>query len=613
MDKIKLPPESIKTGRRIIEEIPEFKILKDLEWNVEFEKWIILVEIYLPEIVSEFIPQRTNLYILIDNNYPFGNIDFFPAKENSITCTFPHQLNNISVEGLKWRKGKICLQTPFYSFGNIVNDDEFYDEYSRLKRYCLRAIEWLKSATNNQLLKKGDDFELPDWNAGNSKNGITIIYKENENSYFQNNNDCQYGVVDLKRWIHNTNAEDSQLFVFATDFKDMHLKSIYKVEWNIFIEKNKLDDLKNYSFWLKLNKIPVIKPWQTPNNWEELKQCLLEQNIDFDFVLKEFFPFTQDDASHILLLGFPIPEIVGGINKTFCWQGLLLPKTLVKKNNNYSNRKKKHQLPDLIVKEILRKKNINWIKSENWTQEQIGSRSNIDSIVKNYNYLLIGMGALGSMIAESMVRSSILNLTIMDSDTLQIGNLCRHTLTMVDIKKNKVAALYNHLNLISPNANIQTIDKNFSLDFKDDNKLLKNSNVIINCSAGTQVIYDLQKYSFESGKYIFSFSLSLGAKRLYAYFSKISNYSPEDYLAKIEKWIEKDTQENADFKFPREGVGCWQLVFPANFEDVCLMSSISMKFITENLSEKNVKTSQFVVFEQILQDNQFIGVNRIEE
>ena len=96
-------------------------------------------------------------------------------------------------------------------------------------------------------------------------------------------------------------------------------------------------------------------------------------------------------------------------------------------------------------------------------------KENINKI-NNTNILLVGIGGVGGITAELLVRSGINNLTIIDYDTFEESNLNRQILcTNYDLKKEKVLVAKKRLLSINPNCNIDI--KNIKID--DDNiKLL---------------------------------------------------------------------------------------------------------------------------------------------
>ena len=84
-----------------------------------------------------------------------------------------------------------------------------------------------------------------------------------------------------------------------------------------------------------------------------------------------------------------------------------------------------------------------------------------DKILENISQkrvILFGVGGVGSWCAESLVRSGIQNLTIVDSDLVSITNVNRQLMaTTKTVGPVKVDVLKNRLLEINPNANITAI------------------------------------------------------------------------------------------------------------------------------------------------------------
>ena len=90
--------------------------------------------------------------------------------------------------------------------------------------------------------------------------------------------------------------------------------------------------------------------------------------------------------------------------------------------------------------------------------------TNIDKI-KNTNILLIGLGGVGGYVFESLVRSGINNITIVDKDVFDITNLNRQVLCTIDtIGKYKTDIAFLRGNSINKNINISKITKELTID-----------------------------------------------------------------------------------------------------------------------------------------------------
>lgn len=83
----------------------------------------------------------------------------------------------------------------------------------------------------------------------------------------------------------------------------------------------------------------------------------------------------------------------------------------------------------------------------------------VGSSIKEQNVAIVGVGAVGSRIAEHLTLSGINRMTLIDNDIMSSENIGRHTLGMSDIGKFKVNALAASLNNRMPEMNITPIPK----------------------------------------------------------------------------------------------------------------------------------------------------------
>ena len=105
--------------------------------------------------------------------------------------------------------------------------------------------------------------------------------------------------------------------------------------------------------------------------------------------------------------------------------------------------------------------------------ELLIGKSNIEKI-KNTNILLIGLGGVGGYTFESLIRSGIKNITIIDKDKFDITNLNRQVLATFDsIGKYKVDTALLRARTISSDVNVNkkcielTLDNINEINFKE--------------------------------------------------------------------------------------------------------------------------------------------------
>ena len=91
--------------------------------------------------------------------------------------------------------------------------------------------------------------------------------------------------------------------------------------------------------------------------------------------------------------------------------------------------------------------------------EIIIDKEKIDKI-KNTKILLIGLGGVGGYTFETLVRSGIQNITVVDGDTFEESNLNRQLLSTINsINKNKTDVAEERAKQINENINIKKITK----------------------------------------------------------------------------------------------------------------------------------------------------------
>ena len=88
--------------------------------------------------------------------------------------------------------------------------------------------------------------------------------------------------------------------------------------------------------------------------------------------------------------------------------------------------------------------------------------------IANTRVILFGVGGVGSWCAESLVRSGIGHLTIVDSDLVAPSNLNRQLMaTTSTVGHSKVEALKSRLNSINPQAEIEAIQALYTPETAD--------------------------------------------------------------------------------------------------------------------------------------------------
>lgn len=81
----------------------------------------------------------------------------------------------------------------------------------------------------------------------------------------------------------------------------------------------------------------------------------------------------------------------------------------------------------------------------------------VDSLSSSH-FVIIGLGSVGSYVAQQLVRSGLGKVSLVDFDTVEASNITRTTYSLMDVKQKKSNALAKQLFSINPSMSIATHD-----------------------------------------------------------------------------------------------------------------------------------------------------------
>lgn len=589
--------DKLNQARRALDSLSQVEIIDEWKFDNELNIWYLHLKIAI-EYKTTFFPQISQWYIVVDSNYPKGKIKVYPDVKNSITVTLYHQANNSKIErnGL-WRKGALCLEVNTIS----TFQSEPYSVDERLLYHVKRAINWLELAAKGQLVADNEPFELPEFTLSNVLE-MQFAFSEDIVTFMQwESTDCRYGIAEL-------DVYKSKPFVYyVKQFKSLNGNIEHYTQWGKYLSKTNISPPINAP-WILLKQPPVINEWQVPETLGDLIDACNSQHIDVMNVLKNVVSKIRDGKRHLLLLGFPVPKTFGGEPEIVFWKALYLPVVSYGKKTAKGFRTNQQGWWLRDKSEVLtRKTKLDWIISENWNQQEISQRGKMNDFLLRKKMLLVGAGCVGASVAEILVRSGVYNLTVVDSDIFEIGNLSRHVLNVGNIGELKELSLCSYLNSLNPHANIEVINDTLTIDeeFKT-NIALDKYDIIIDCTGENSVLDVFQKADFRKSHIITSISVGLGAKHLYMTIMSGSTFYFNSFYKLISPYIQSERDLFDDYNLPRNGIGCWHPTFPARSDDVWLAAATAVKAIENYIITKSEKTLS-IVYEQRENDGIFEG------
>lgn len=114
--------------------------------------------------------------------------------------------------------------------------------------------------------------------------------------------------------------------------------------------------------------------------------------------------------------------------------------------------------------------------------------------------LLLGCGTIGSRVAETLVKSGVASLDLVDNDKLVTGNVCRHVLGLDGLGEYKAEALRDHLLRRNPFAKICALKANVLTDHDAVSLLVRNNDLVICCIGNDAVETWVNECAMASGK-----------------------------------------------------------------------------------------------------------------
>lgn len=157
---------------------------------------------------------------------------------------------------------------------------------------------------------------------------------------------------------------------------------------------------------------------------------------------------------------------------------------------------------------------------------------NLD-LISSKNILLLGVGGVGGYVAEGLIRSGILNLTVVDDDVIDVSNLNRQLIALNStIGMKKVDVIKARLLDINSGANIKSIGERVKAE--DISKWdLERFDYVIDCIDDVDVKVALAKYALQND---IKLIMSMGtAKKLHPELLKMTTLNKTCYDALAKK------------------------------------------------------------------------------
>ena len=521
---------------------------------------------------SEFVPEETRWVALVDCSYPAGRIRIFPAQNGGLVHTFPHQDRNV-VSGLShaaWRTGKPCLDSPSQRLGRIAGGPEpMGDVEQRLRWHVERCLVWLEVAANDQLMVDDEPFEVPKCPSELLNTRFTVIHDEGDDTW-----PAWDGHAGHHGEIHWGVIPGFEKTIVAEEFFDARGDLIRSCR-----RASQPSEKPWVGYWWLWPSPIVIPPWHAPGTWAELRRTGSRLNVDVDGFIRWMAHRAGGKEAVIILLGYPIPTLWNGAPVEVHWQAILPPEvpTKIKPMNGF--RANARGRSERLRRDIFNGRNkLSYLKTANWHPDRLQARGRFPSEVRTRSVAVIGAGALGSTVAELLVRGGVTDILIVDHDDLEAGNLVRHTLTGADLGRNKAIATAARLQGAAPMSRITShaawLPRGDALQ-----TLLEPFDIVLDCTGEDDVLSRLSVAWWSIPRHFLSASLGFAANRLFLFGAHACSFPFEEFEGAVRPWLAAERSRWTAAGETLEGAGCWSPLFPARSDDVWLAAVATVKYL----------------------------------
>lgn len=224
--------------------------------------------------------------------------------------------------------------------------------------------------------------------------------------------------------------------------------------------------------------------------------------------------------------------------------------------------------------------NIAWAQTENVSYNQFFGRGAMDEALSAKKMLIMGIGAVGSMVAETLTRCGAKRITLFDFDEKEPGNVCRSEYHFFTGITEKTAELEGKLIQISPHLECDSLVPLVDCAIKASNddpaaiqELLNEFDIIFDCTTDNQLMRVLDRAGLSSR--IVNLSITNYAQDL------VCAISPNvtETIRLVYGLLGRDTE--TDLYNP---TGCWNPTFKASYNDIACKLQYAMKHLMRMLS-----------------------------
>lgn len=520
----------------VIENIPDVKLIKPfVQGKFDIEGRI--------SVFVDGLEQTLNFDVSISPQYPFKSHDMESIKfSNDDLLEYKHIMSN----------GSICIHT---AHSPVLSEKLGYDIAS--------VKAWIKKYYINKDTDTHYEHLIVSEKAFKG-NHFAFFFNEVEYTFSKN----QYGFVDYSTLSNGVFYKDKINSNIVQRFYDRNRKILADVKWNFQLKSFPV----SFGLFIFLKDAPSKNQRWIFDNWKEFETLLPQDFLKF---------LHSIEKNAIKEKGKQLPLFVGyNITDTeIHWQVIML------EIGNFPIYGEKVNQQWLTM--IDGNRSIDWAMTRNCSYKYFFGRGRLSEKLTNGKILIIGIGAIGSIVAKTLVRSGCTKVDFFDYDIKEPENVCRSEYSFFTGITNKTNDLINEMCLISPffEPTNGGYDYSEAFDFFLKSHLtdttiktkieerLNEYDIIFDCSADNDLLYVLSQLNIDTT--LLNLSISNHAKQLVC----ATEQNRYEFIS---------TQFNGNvLKFDVDDLhnptGCWNPTFKASYNDINTLVQFAMKHINLRL------------------------------
>lgn len=233
---------------------------------------------------------------------------------------------------------------------------------------------------------------------------------------------------------------------------------------------------------------------------------------------------------------------------------------------------------------------IEWAQTENVSYKYFFGRGAMNEELSEKKVLVMGIGAVGSMVAETLTRCGAKTITLYDFDNKEPGNVCRSEYHFYSGITEKTSELEGKLTQISPHLVCDSLVPFVDCIIKAGNNApeeiqehLNEFDIIFDCTTDNQLMRVLDKAGLSSR--IVNLSITNHAQDL------VCAISPNITETVLLVYSLLGRNAETDLYNP---TGCWNPTFKASYNDIGCKVQFAMKHIMQMFGGQEPMSSFYV-------------------